>query len=76
MDVLRTDVRGACARMGGAIVLCSLTTVVGYLSLVLAQSGALRTFGWSAVLGELMAVVAVLIIAPAFSPAPPRAREA
>ena len=31
-----------------AIALCSLTTIVGYFSLVIAQSGALRTFGWAA----------------------------
>jgi hypothetical protein len=68
MDVLHADVRAACARMGGAILLCSLTTVVGYLSLVAAQSGALRTFGWSAVLGELMAVASVLLVLPAFMP--------
>ena len=51
MDAFGTDARHAAARMGGAILLCSLTTVVGYLSLVFAQSGALRTFGWAAVLG-------------------------
>ncbi len=67
MDAFGVDARQACARMGGAILLCSLTTVVGYLSLVLAQSGALRTFGWAAVLGELMAVTTVLLVVPAFS---------
>jgi predicted RND superfamily exporter protein len=53
--------------MGGAILLASLTTVVGYLSLVIAQSGALRTFGWAAVLGEIMAVCTVLLVIPALS---------
>ncbi|MHB8417273.1 MAG: MMPL family transporter [Myxococcales bacterium] len=67
MDAFGVDARGACARMGGAILLCSLTTVVGYLSLVFAQSGALRTFGWAAVLGELMAVTTVLLVVPALS---------
>jgi hypothetical protein len=64
MDAFRVDARRACALMGGAILLCSLTTVVGYLSLVFAQSGALRTFGWAAVLGELMAVTTVLLVVP------------
>lgn len=64
MDALGVSARKACARMGGAILLCSLTTVVGYLSLVLAQSGALRSFGWAAVLGELMAVTTVLVVLP------------
>jgi hypothetical protein len=64
MDALGTDARRACARMGGAILLCSLTTVIGYLSLVVAQSGALRSFGWAAVAGEVMAVTAVLLVLP------------
>jgi len=67
MDAFGVNARQACARMGGAILLCSFTTVVGYLSLVFAQSGALRTFGWAAVLGELMAVTTVLLVVPVFS---------
>jgi predicted exporter len=64
MDALKLDARRACARMGGAIFLCSLTTVIGYVSLLLAQSGALRTFGWAAVFGEVMAVTTVLLVLP------------
>lgn len=65
MDSLRCDAREACARMGGAILLCSLTTIVGYLTLLLASSGALRSFGQAAVLGEICAVLVVLVIYPA-----------
>jgi predicted RND superfamily exporter protein len=68
MDSLNLDARRACARMGLAILLCSLTTIVGYASLLVAQSGALRTFGWAAVLGEVMAVVTVLLVLPAVLP--------
>ncbi|MEZ4389512.1 MAG: MMPL family transporter [Polyangiales bacterium] len=68
MDSLRCDAREACARMGGAILLCSLTTIVGYLTLLLASSGALRSFGQAAVLGELCAVLVVLVIYPALAP--------
>jgi uncharacterized protein len=64
MDALNADARRACARMGGAIFLCSMTTVIGYVSLLIAQSGALRTFGWAAVLGEIMAVTTVLLVLP------------
>jgi predicted exporter len=67
MDAFGLDARRACARMGGGILLCSLTTIVGYVSLVIAQSGALRTFGWAAVLGEAMAVTTVLLVLPALS---------
>ncbi len=69
MDTLSLDARRACARMGGAILLCSMTTIVGYASLLVAQSGALRSFGWAAVLGEVMAVIAVLLVLPAVLPA-------
>ena len=34
------------------------------VALLLAQSGALRSFGWAAVLGEAMAVAVVLIVLP------------
>ncbi len=68
MDAYRSDARRACARMGGAILMCSLTTVIGYLSLVVAQSGALRSFGWAAVAGELMAVATVLLVLPVALP--------
>jgi predicted RND superfamily exporter protein len=64
MDAFNADARRACAKMGGAIFLCSATTIIGYASLVVADSGALRTFGWAAVLGELMAVTAVLLVLP------------
>ncbi len=64
MSSFRVDARTACARMGGAILLCSLTTAIGYLSLVLAKSGALRSFGWAAVVGEVVASLAVLLVLP------------
>jgi predicted RND superfamily exporter protein len=66
MRSLRVGAATACAKMGGAILLCSFTTVIGYLSLVLAHSGALRSFGWAAVLGELIAVLTVLLVLPVF----------
>ena len=50
-DSLRVDAREATAHMGGAILLCSLTTIFGYFTLLLASSGALRSFGQAAVLG-------------------------
>jgi hypothetical protein len=38
--------------------------------LVIASSGALSTFGWAAVLGELMAVTTVLLVVPSFLSGP------
>ena len=76
MDAFGANARQACARMGGAIFLCSLTTVVGYASLLVAQSGALRTFGWAAVLGEVMAVMVVLLVLPTLMARPLTESEA
>jgi predicted exporter len=67
MDSLKVDAREACARLGGAVLLCSLTTIVGYLTLLLASSGALRSFGQAAVLGEVVAVLVVLAVFPALA---------
>jgi predicted RND superfamily exporter protein len=64
MDALKLDARRAVARMGGAIFLCSATTIIGYASLLVAESGALRSFGQAAVLGEVMAVMTVLVVLP------------
>ncbi len=76
MDAWGVDARRACARMGGAILLCSLTTIVGYLTLLIAHSGALRSFGWAAVLGEVMAVATVLVVLPALMPGKRHGNEA
>ncbi len=51
---------------GGAVALCSLTTIIGYASLVAAESRALRGFGTLASLGELACVAAALVAMPAF----------
>ncbi|HEY8923148.1 MAG TPA: MMPL family transporter, partial [Polyangia bacterium] len=50
---------------GGAVLLCSWTTIVGYGSLLAAHSQALRGFGALAILGELACLAAALVAAPA-----------
>jgi hypothetical protein len=51
---------------GGAVALCSLTTIIGYASLLVADNRALRGFGALASLGEVACVSAALIALPAF----------
>ncbi|HEX8796467.1 MAG TPA: MMPL family transporter [Polyangiaceae bacterium] len=51
---------------GGAVTLCSLTTIIGYSSLLLAQNRALFLFGVLAVLGELACLSAAVVVLPAF----------
>jgi predicted exporter len=56
-DVVRTT--------GGAVALCSLTTVIGYSSLLIARNQALTSFGLLAVIGEAACLAAALVALPA-----------
>ena len=51
---------------GGAVALCSLTTIIGYGSLIAADNRALRGFGLLASLGELACITAALVALPAW----------
>jgi predicted RND superfamily exporter protein len=50
---------------GGAVALCSFTTIVGYGSLLLSQNMGIRSFGEAAILGEATCLLAALMLAPA-----------
>jgi uncharacterized protein len=49
---------------GGAVTLCSATTIIGYSSLLLAENRALFLFGVLAVLGEISCLVAAIVVLP------------
>jgi len=51
---------------GGAVTLCSFTTMVGYGSLLLAENQAFVSFGLISVIGELTCVFAAVFSLPAF----------
>jgi predicted RND superfamily exporter protein len=51
---------------GGAVALCSMTTVIGYASLLVADNRALSGFGLLASLGELACLLAALLTLPAY----------
>jgi len=50
---------------GGAVTLCSYTTIIGYGSLLLSASGGIRSFGAAATLGEVTCLLTALTLAPA-----------
>lgn len=50
---------------GSAVALCSLSTVIGYGSLMFADSQGLRSFGALAILGELACLTVALLVMPA-----------
>ena len=57
IDVLRST--------GGTVLVCSLTTVIGYASLLVSDNLAIRGFGVASLLGELTCVTAALVLVPA-----------
>lgn len=50
---------------GGAVILCSLTTTLGYLALVRSHNHAVRSLGVAAVLGEVACLLAAVLVLPA-----------
>nr|WP_240807613.1 MMPL family transporter [Polyangium spumosum] len=50
---------------GGAVVLCSLTTALGYIALVRSKNFAVRSMGVAAVIGEITCLFAAVIVLPA-----------
>ncbi|HEX4511983.1 MAG TPA: MMPL family transporter, partial [Polyangiaceae bacterium] len=59
------DVRGAIMSTGGAVGLASLTTIIGYSSLLIAKTRALFYFGVVAVMGEVCCLTTAVIALPA-----------
>lgn len=57
---------------GGAVGLASVTTIIGYGSLIVADSRALRGFGLFACIGEVACVTAALVALPAWLMRPRR----
>ena len=49
---------------GGAVALCSLTTIIGYFTLIIAKNQALVSFGWIAIIGEITCLTAALLFMP------------
>jgi predicted RND superfamily exporter protein len=49
---------------GGAVVTCSLTTIVSYFVLLFAKNQALKSFGLVAIIGELTCLAAAMMLLP------------
>lgn len=52
-------------RTGGAVALCSATTIIGFGSLLMAQNRALFSFGVFAITGELTCLATAVLVLPA-----------
>ena len=75
----RDDVDLALRMTGGSVLVCSLTTIIGYVSLMVSDNQAIRGFGVAALIGEITCVTAALTLVPAIvaigrreAPVPPR----
>ena len=55
----------ALAEVGGAVALCSFTSIIGYASLLVSINRALRSFGHYGMIGELTSIVSALVLLPA-----------
>jgi uncharacterized protein len=62
--ILKGDVTLALQRSGGAVALCSYTTVVGYSSLLFNDFQSLQSFGRLAMTGELACLASALFVLP------------
>ena len=51
---------------GSAVFVCSLTTIIGYGSLLISDNLAIRGFGSASLIGEVTCVLAALVLVPAF----------
>ncbi|HTJ83884.1 MAG TPA: MMPL family transporter [Polyangiaceae bacterium] len=50
---------------GGAVVLCSMTTTLGYLALIGSMNFAVKSLGTAAVIGEVTTLLAAMLVLPA-----------
>jgi hypothetical protein len=61
----RADIAATLRTSGGAVVLCSLTTLLGYLALVGSHNRAIRSLGSIAAIGEVSCLVGAVVVLPA-----------
>jgi len=59
------DLPKALVETGGAVVLCSLTTTLGYVALMFSMNGATESFGLTAATGEVTTLLAAVLLLPA-----------
>lgn len=59
------QIRRVLTETGGAVVLCSLTTTLGYLALTFSANRAIVSFGIAAAAGEISCILAAVLVLPA-----------
>jgi predicted RND superfamily exporter protein len=59
------NIRKVVVQTGGAVILCALTTMFGYLALTLSVNRAIRSFGIAAAAGEICCLLLGVLVLPA-----------
>ena len=62
---LNESVKRAVQGSGGAVILCSLTTIIGYLTLYASSNQALNSFGAAMAISEITCLAAAVVTLPA-----------
>ena len=57
---------------GSAVFVCSLTTIIGYGSLLVSDNLAIKGFGTASLIGEVTSLVSALVLVPALLALRPR----
>jgi len=70
----RSEPEVALRMTGGSVLVCSLTTIIGYASLLVSENLAIRGFGMASLIGEITCVTAALTLVPAIVALRRRAR--
>ncbi len=71
MNVAEAALRGS----GSAVFVCSLTTIIGYGSLLVSDNQAIRAFGTASLVGEVCCLATAMLVAPAILALGRTARE-
>jgi predicted RND superfamily exporter protein len=61
----RADAIATLRASGAAVLVCSVTTMIGYGSLLVSDNLAIRGFGRASLIGEVATVLAALVLVPA-----------
>jgi predicted RND superfamily exporter protein len=59
-----SDPIAALRSTGGSVLVCSLTTIIGYFSLLVSDNAAIHGFGLASLIGEITCVIAAFVIVP------------
>lgn len=60
-----TSIRAAIEGTGGAVILCSLTTIIGYISIYTSSNRALNSFGAAMAISEVTCLATAVLAMPA-----------